>query len=35
MTLKSWVKGRIESGGELDFETFGVFVGNEAKITRS
>ncbi len=35
MTLKSWVKGRIESGAELDFDTFGVFVGNEAKITRS
>lgn len=34
-TLKSWVKGRIEEGKELDFETFGVFVGNEAKITRS
>ena len=35
MTLKSWVKGRIESGQDLDFETFGVFVGNEAKIIRS
>ena len=35
MTLKSWVKGRIESGAELDFDTFGVFVGNGAKITRS
>ena len=35
MTLKSWVKTRIENGEDLDFETFGVFVGNEAKITRS
>lgn len=34
-TLKSWVKGRIESGQDLDFDTFGVFVGNEAKIARS
>lgn len=34
MTLKAWVKGRIEAGKELDFDTFGVFVGNEAKITR-
>ncbi len=34
-TLKAWVKGRVESGKELDFDTFGVFVGNEAKITRS
>jgi len=35
MTLKSWVKNRIESGQEIDFDTFGVFVGTEAKITRS
>jgi len=33
-TLKAWVKNRIESGKELDFDTFGVFVGAEAKITR-
>ena len=34
-TLKAWVKNRIESGQDIDFETFGVFVGTEAKITRS
>jgi hypothetical protein len=34
-TLKAWVRGRVESGKDLDFDTFGVFVGNEAKITRS
>jgi len=34
-TLKAWVRNRVESGAELDFETFGVFVGNEAKISRS
>ena len=34
-TLKAWVKNRIEAGKELDFDTFGVFVGTEAKISRS
>ena len=34
-TLKAWVKSRIESGQDIDFETFGVFVGTEAKISRS
>lgn len=34
-TLKAWVKGRIESGQDIDFDTFGIFVGTEAKITRS
>ena len=34
-TLKAWVKNRIESGKDLDFETFGVYVGTEAKIKRS
>lgn len=34
-TLKSWVRGRVEAGQDLDFDTFGVYVGNEAKITRS
>ena len=34
-TLKAWVKGRIEKGKEIDFDTFGVHVGNEAKISRS
>ncbi len=34
-TLKAWVRGRVESGKELDFDTFGVYVGNEAKISRS
>lgn len=35
MTLKAWVKSRIESGKDIDFDTFGVYVGTEAKITRS
>ena len=34
-TLKAWVKGRIESGKEIDFDTFGVFVGTEATIKRN
>ena len=34
-TLKAWVKGRIDAGKDLDFETFGVYVGTEAKIKRS
>jgi len=34
-TLKAWVKNRIESGQEIDFDTFGVFVGTEATIKRS
>jgi len=35
MKLKAWVRDRIESGQDIDFDTFGVFVGTEAKITRS
>jgi|TARA_R100001463_G_scaffold82440_4_gene137020 hypothetical protein len=34
-TLKAWVKNRIESGKEIDFDTFGVYVGTEATIKRS
>lgn len=34
-TLKAWVKNRIESGQDIDFDMFGVFVGTEAKITRT
>ena len=33
MTLKSFVKERIEGGQELPQEWFGVFVGNKTKIT--
>lgn len=33
MTLKSFVKDRIESAQELPHELFGVFVGNKTKIT--
>lgn len=33
MTLKSFVKERIEAGAELPYELFGVFVGNKTKIT--
>ena len=32
MTLKTWVKNRIESGKEIDFDLFGVYQGNRAKI---
>ena len=32
MTLKTWVKNRIESGQDLDFDLFGVYQGNRAKI---
>ena len=32
MTLRTWVKNRIENGQEVDFDTFGVYVGNRAKI---
>ena len=31
-TLKSWIKNRIESGKEVDFDLFGVYQGNRAKI---
>ena len=34
-TLKAWVRNRIESGQDIDFDQFGVFVGTEAKITRT
>lgn len=33
MTLKSFVRERIENGAELPYELFGVFVGNKTKIT--
>ena len=33
-TLRAWVKNRVTSGKNLDFDTFGVYMGNEAKITR-
>ncbi len=32
MTLKTWVKNRIESGKDVDFDLFGVYQGNRAKI---
>ena len=31
-TLKSWIKNRIESGKEHNFDLFGVYQGNRAKI---
>lgn len=34
-TLKSWVRQRVEAGKDLDFDTFGVYVGAEATIKRS
>lgn len=34
MTLRSWVKGRIESQEELDYDVFGVYVGNRAVIKK-
>ena len=32
MTLRTWVKNRIDNGQEIDFDTFGIYVGNRAKI---
>ena len=32
MTLRTWVKNRIENGKEVCHDTFGVYVGNRAKI---
>jgi hypothetical protein len=32
MTLKTWVKNRIESGKEIDFDLSGIYQGNRAKI---
>jgi hypothetical protein len=32
MTLKGWVKERLQSGQEIDLEMFGAYVGTEAKI---
>ena len=34
-TLKGWVRNRLESGQDIDFDTFGIFVGHETKITRT
>jgi len=34
-TLRSWVKGRIEEGKELDMNLFGVWVGQRAEIKRT
>jgi hypothetical protein len=34
-TLRSWAKGRIEDGKELDMELFGVWVGQRAEIKRT
>jgi hypothetical protein len=32
MTLRTWAKNRIEKGDTIDFDLFGVYVGNRAKI---
>ena len=34
-TLRSWAKGRIEDGKELDMNLFGVWVGQRAEIKRT
>ena len=34
MTLRSWVKNRIESKQDIDYDTFGVYVGNRAIIKK-
>ena len=34
-TLRSWAKGRIEEGKELDMNLFGVWVGQRAEIKRT
>jgi uncharacterized protein YfeS len=32
MTLRTWAKNRIEANQEIDFDVFGIYVGNRAKI---
>jgi len=32
MTLRTWAKNRIENSKEIDFDLFGIYVGNRAKI---
>jgi len=32
MTLRTWAKNRIEKNQEIDFDVFGIYVGNRAKI---
>ena len=32
MTLRTWVKNRIDNSQEIDFDMFGIYVGNRAKI---
>jgi len=32
MTLRTWAKNRIEKGDTIDFDLFGIYVGNRAKI---
>ncbi len=32
MTLKAWVKEQVEKGNDIPSETFGIFIGNKAKI---
>ncbi len=32
MTLRTWAKNRIEKNQEIDFDMFGIYVGNRAKI---
>ena len=34
MTLKAFVKEQVESGAPIPTETFGIFIGERAKITR-
>ena len=34
MTLAAWIKDRLASGQEINLETFGAFIGTEAKIRR-
>lgn len=34
MTLKGWIKERLQSGEDIDLEMFGAYVGTEAKIKR-
>jgi hypothetical protein len=34
MTLKAFVKEQVESGAPIPTETFGIFIGEKAKITR-
>jgi len=34
MTLKAYVKERIQNGQKIDMELFGVYIANKTKLTK-